>query len=142
MYEGDMTAITADAAAYSATHAAAPVAAVAVPTFRAVKRTADFYVEFPWVRGANMMGLTTAFKTIPSAARSYDPAARRWSFRMEHLDAVLRMARESNIFGLVVTDENSVSSPVETPSSLYSNTAARRYPYLARRPWRPSYGRL
>ena len=151
LYEGDMYALAAEAAAWADTHAASESAGLAMastvtrapaPTvFEATRRSADFYVKFPWVRGANMAGLTTAFKTIPSSDRSYDPASKLWSFRLNHFDAVMRMARESGIFG-EVRERLLLSSPEETPSSLYNRSGAGRYPYLARRAWRPSYGRM
>lgn len=78
MYEGDIAALASTAATWVASNpvlAAAPAAPV--NPFVATVRTADFTVNFPWVRGANMMGFMSQLKTIPANERSYDaPTAR------------------------------------------------------------------
>lgn len=130
MYEGDIAALAATAATWVASNpvlAAAPAAPV--NPFVATVRTADFTVNFPWVRGANMMGFMSQLKTIPANERSYDAPTRTWSFTLAHLDRVLDMARNSNTFGEV----RKVDSTATTPEGLYNRqSVARRYPNLGR----------
>jgi hypothetical protein len=130
MYEGDIDALAATAATWVASNpvlAAAPAAPV--NPFVATVRTADFVINFPWVRGANMMGFMAQLKTIPANERSYDAATRTWSFTLAHLDRVLDMARNSNTFGEI----RKVDSTATTPEGLYNRqSVGRRYPNLGR----------
>ena len=133
MYEGDIAVIANEAAAWVAANPeiAQRAAASTAPVnpFVATVRTADFTVNFPWVRGANMMGFMSQLKTIPANERSYDPATRTWSFTLAHLDRVLDMARNSNTFGEV----RKVDSTATTPEGLYNRqSVGRRYPNLGR----------
>lgn len=115
LFEGSDTEITAKASEWAKAHASEAMAAStstqAVNRFLAELRSEDFVCSFPWVRTGNMAGFLTALKTIPAQGRSYDPLTRKWSFRKEHLTAVLDMARKSGLFGIVDSIETSLTTP-------------------------------
>lgn len=99
-----------------------------VPRFLAEVRSADFTCSFPWVRNGNMGAFLTNLKTIPASGRSYDPNTRKWSFRTEHLETVLGMARASGLFGIV----DSMTTSATTPEGIYRSAEQRQQAARAR----------
>lgn len=130
MYDGNIDAVAAEAAAWIQNNPVVATAAAAssapVHVFTVSNRSQDFVVSFPWVRGANMMGFMAQLKTIPANQRNYNPATKSWSFTLANLDRVTEIARSSGIFGEV----RKMDTGLTTPEGIYG--VQRRYPNLGR----------
>lgn len=136
MYEGDLTEITKLAQTWIVENANA--AAIvndntnSAFSFVVTTRSKDFTIKFPWIRGANMFGLTNQLKTIPPNNRSYDANNRVWSFTIDNLDIVLDMARNCNVFN----DIQVVNTDELTPDGLYNQRNNNSRNYRQQTAWR------
>ena len=101
-FNGEVDSITEQCKAWLAVHppvvAAASRLAIAPrtvtvsskPVATVTNRSTDFTIAFPWISGVTMR-LVEEIKTIPRAARSYDPATKIWSIRADHKAQVISL---------------------------------------------------
>jgi hypothetical protein len=132
LFEGDAENVLAAAKQWVVDHPTEArnhqAATTPVHLFEITIRSEDFRVTFPWIRGKNMIGLVSQFKaSIPADQRSYDPASKTWSFRLNQLDTVRQIVVDSGIFasehgtGIVEHQSNE-----NTPPGLYKSAQERR----------------
>jgi hypothetical protein len=139
MYEGDLTDIVHQVKQWIADNSNAADIVTdntnSALSFVVTTRSQDFTVKFPWVRNANMFGLTNQFKTIPANNRSYDATNHVWSFTIENLDQILDMARNSNIFNNVQV----VKTEDPTPVGMYGKHNVNRRTYRQQNTWHSTW---
>ena len=137
MYEGDINQVQSEAANWVANNpvrsSIAATSTTPVHSFVATLRSQDFTVQFPWVRNQNMFELLNQFKAIPAKDRSYDAVNRIWSFTINHLDRILDLAKNSNMF----EDIRKVETDTETPVGIYGARSVARRTY---RQWNTYHG--
>jgi hypothetical protein len=123
MYDADLDALRTEADEWVEAHPEV-VPEPDVPTAQIAKRSDDFVIKFPWVRGANMYGLLGNLKAVNSADRRFDPESKTWSFKNVHL------GRITEALGAVFENIKTQETDTLTPDGLYdrrpSNGNTRR----------------
>lgn len=123
MYEGDFEEVRAAAAAWVPPPPVVQPATVATVVPDALDgiayirmRSADFTLQFNWMRGADLGGFISNLKSgVPYDSRAYDPVTKLWRFKREHLDAVKGIINSTGMFTEI---KETVSEDI-TPSNSY-----------------------